>query len=287
MHTYQQLPPSPPHQQHELHADEFLRSQSADPNTHCNRIGKVREFKPIKRLPKPLLSSNFSPVPITQSHLSSVTSVYPPLSPIRTASGASSKHSTSNGANSTPLAFSLSQFPQPPNSVGPPLSPLTDGNERSQVKTASFVSTAPVTPPATPAVVHYRGASFDLVNPHSSLVLDNIVTPSRELDSSDCLPLLSSDDLLVSPEVCTLYHYLANTDNIRWPRSDPFTVICRQRTRPSSGVLMSTRRNCMTACHFLQRPLHKVHNLLRLTHHSKVRSGTQLTESHLTPRASP
>lgn len=64
------------------------------------------------------------------------------------------------------------------------------------MNTISFASTPPVTPPATPAVIHYRGASFDLVNPHNSLVLDNIVTPSREFDSSEYLPLRSSEDSL-------------------------------------------------------------------------------------------
>ncbi|KAF3038005.1 hypothetical protein E8E12_008710 [Didymella heteroderae] len=51
---------------------------------------------------------------------------------------------------------------------------------------------SPITPPATPATIHYRGASFDLVNPHDSLQFHDIVTPSRDLDSSELFPLQSA-----------------------------------------------------------------------------------------------
>lgn len=63
------------------------------------------------------------------------------------------------------------------------------------MKAISYSSTAPVTPPATPAIIHYRGASFDLVNPHDSLLLHDIVTPSQEFDSSDYLALRTSEEI--------------------------------------------------------------------------------------------
>lgn len=72
------------------------------------------------------------------------------------------------------------------------------------MKAISYSSTAPVTPPATPAIIHYRGASFDLVNPHDSLLLHDIVTPSQEFDSSDYLALRTSEEIFAeSVEVST------------------------------------------------------------------------------------
>ncbi|OAG05836.1 uncharacterized protein CC84DRAFT_1175941 [Paraphaeosphaeria sporulosa] len=193
--TYQQLPPSPPHQD-DLSADNLFRSQSAGPSAQNIEATKKREFKPIKRLPKPLSTSGRGPLPISPAPLASVTSNQPRLSPLKSTSFPSFEDSTINDdSQPTPLSFSLSRFPQPPNFSNP--TPI-DEDETPRLNTISFVSTAPVTPPATPAVIHYRGASFDLVNPHSSLVLDNIVTPSRERDSSEYLPLRSSEDPLLS-----------------------------------------------------------------------------------------
>ncbi|KAF1973689.1 hypothetical protein BU23DRAFT_128781 [Bimuria novae-zelandiae CBS 107.79] len=195
LYTYQRLPPSPPHQQHDLSVDELFRSQSAEPSAQYNTTGSVRKFKPIKRLPKPLSSTGHRPLPPAPAPVAPVTSNQTRLSPLRTTSFPSFEDSDLRDSQPTPSTFSLSRFPRPPNLVDPSHSPSSDGNG-PRVNTTSFASTAPATPPATPAVIHYRGTSFDLVNPHNSLVLDNIVTPSRDLDSSDYLPLRSSEDPL-------------------------------------------------------------------------------------------
>ncbi|KAF2450806.1 hypothetical protein P171DRAFT_146882 [Karstenula rhodostoma CBS 690.94] len=223
--TYQQLPPSPPHQ-NDLSADELFRSQSAEPSGRNITAAKKREFKPIKRLPKPLPSSGRGPLPISPAPLASVTSNQPRLSPLRTTSFPSFENLTTNDdSQPTPSSFSLSRFPRPPNFANPSLSPPIDEDEQPRVNAISFASTAPVTPPATPAVIHYRGASFDLVNPHSSLVLDNIVTPPRELDSSEYLPLRSSEDPLFSEMAPKrpLYGDLSSAyESIRSRRGDDF-----------------------------------------------------------------
>ncbi|KAJ4357597.1 uncharacterized protein N0V89_002173 [Didymosphaeria variabile] len=221
--AYQQLPPSPPHQD-DLSADELVRSQSAEPSRRSTTAAKVREFKPIKRLPKPL-SSGRGPLPISPAPLASMTSNQPRLSPLQTTSYPSFETSIPNDdSQPTPSSVSLSKFPRPPNFADPSLSPPIDETEPPRVNTISFASTAPATPPATPAVIHYRGASFDLVNPHSSLVLDNIVTPSREIDSSEYLPLRSSEDPLVFSEVVTSPPLPANADSTRWLRNARFTA---------------------------------------------------------------
>ncbi|KAK4987355.1 hypothetical protein LTR50_004690 [Elasticomyces elasticus] len=49
-------------------------------------------------------------------------------------------------------------------------------------------------PPTTPAVVHFRGASFEVLNPHNSLQLHEIETPG-DIDSeeaTECVQLLST-----------------------------------------------------------------------------------------------
>jgi len=190
--AFQPLPPSPPHQQHDLSPDQPFRSQSAQAYGLGGSSNQKREFKPIKKLPKPLHAVEFNsnstalltPVISTQSH----------PSPLQTTSSNSFENLYSNDSQATPSSFSLSRFPQPPNLVGPSFSPLDDEYETPRVNTTSFSTTAPATPPATPAVVHYRGTSFDLVNPHDSLILEDIITPSREFNSSEYLPLRSSED---------------------------------------------------------------------------------------------
>jgi hypothetical protein len=64
-----------------------------------------------------------------------------------------------------------------------------------------FATTAPATPPATPAVVHYRGTSFDVVNPHDSLLLHDIETPLRDSDSPEYYPTRSSAEPLFESEM--------------------------------------------------------------------------------------
>lgn len=204
--SYQALPPSPPPfagQQHLL--DQPLRSQSAEPygqgggasHEAVLDIGKVGNFKRIKRLPKrPAATGIHIPPP----PLTNVTPPYRRLSPLQTTSFPSVENTNPSDSQSTPSTFSLSRFPQPPHFVDPPLSP-PDAALKLRLNTASFTATAPATPPATPAVIHYRGASFDLVNPHESLWFHDIETPSREFDSTDCLPLPSLEDLALSEVV--------------------------------------------------------------------------------------
>lgn len=177
------------------------RSQSAEPRVQAGSISstftgdsssKVRQFKSRKRLPKP---------PVTRG------SVFPPISanakptlPRQSTPPAVPRFPTelshSSGAQTTPTAstFSLSRFPYPPHQIDPSLSPPHDEREPAHVDPLNFATTAPATPPATPAIIHYRGASFDLVNPHDSLLLHDIVTPSRDLDSSEYVTLHSSGD---------------------------------------------------------------------------------------------
>ncbi|KAF2868662.1 hypothetical protein BDV95DRAFT_500299 [Massariosphaeria phaeospora] len=205
--SYQSLPPSPPHRDRQQGIlDQTFRSQSAEPRAQgasgsgvlsSLSVHRVSNFKPIKRLPKPP-SANGRAVP---SPLAPMTSTRLPLSRLQTTSYSSAELQRESDTQTTPSTFSLSRFPQPPYAFDPSLSPPNDENEPLCLNPASFATTAPATPPATPAVIHYRGASFDLVNPHDSLLFHDVVSPSRDLDSSDYLPLRSSEDLLGSPEM--------------------------------------------------------------------------------------
>lgn len=82
-----------------------------------------------------------------------------------------------------------------------------------------------MTPPATPAVVHYRGASFDLVNPHASLKLDAIETPSREIESQEYLPLQLYEDPLSLEEVSNQSIDITRSNDVRWRLNELFTEI--------------------------------------------------------------
>ncbi|CAN9330917.1 unnamed protein product [Alternaria alternata] len=178
------------------------RSQSAEPRVQTGSISsistgnsssKVRHFKSRKRLPKPPIARD--PV-LFPPPLANVKSTQPRLSPPPAVSRFSTELSRSSGAQTTPTAstFSLSRFPYPPHQIDPSLSPPHDEREPAHVDALSFATAAPATPPATPAIIHYRGASFDLVNPHDSLLLHDIVTPSRDFDSSEHLTLRPSGD---------------------------------------------------------------------------------------------
>jgi hypothetical protein len=181
------------------------RSQSAEPRVQTGSISsistgnsssKVRQFKSRKRLPKPPIARD--PV-LFPPPLANVKSTQPRLSPPPAVSRFSTERSRSSGAQTTPTAstFSLSRFPHPPHQIDPSLSPPHDEREPAHVDALSFATAAPATPPATPAIIHYRGASFDLVNPHDSLLLHDIVTPSRDFDSSEYLTLRPSGDAFV------------------------------------------------------------------------------------------
>ncbi|CAI6268321.1 unnamed protein product [Periconia digitata] len=190
--TYQSLPPSPPPcgEEQTLLGQPF-RSQSAEPYSQVgsrpqlqHSAEKVRKFKSIKRLPKPPVASGFSvPSPLA------ITPTLLPQSPGYT-------------SYLNELLHDDSEHSPPDSSIDPLPRPQLDRKHTPAyaVNTTSFVTAGPETPPATPAVIHYRGASFDLVNPHDSLCLANIETPSRDLDSTDHLSL-SSYDQSASPEM--------------------------------------------------------------------------------------
>lgn len=205
-------------QQPESAIDLPFRSQSADPRVQSGSassvsIGnfqKVGYFNSRKRLPRPpkielplpQLLATVSPAPHSPPY--TIPSHRPRTSkpPQPSALSISSPEVSQIQTTPTYSSFSLSQFPQPPPLVDPSFSPPHDEQPRTPVNAISFYSTAPATPPATPAIIHYRGASFDLVNPHDSLVLHDIVTPSRDFDSSEYLPLRSSSEpFIVSSEV--------------------------------------------------------------------------------------
>lgn len=153
---------------------------------------KKRTFKPIKHLPRPLPLSARPPVP----------------SPLR--SDTSTENLLSSAGLTTGSTLSLSSFPQPPRFEE--AVPLTQAGEPASPRVnISITTTAPATPPETPAVVHYRGASFDLVNPHQSLYLHNIETPAdRDADFVDYFQVRPSNELLRGPD--TVQQSMAGSD---------------------------------------------------------------------------
>ncbi len=199
----------PPLQPLTLSALAF-RSQSAEPRVQggsvssvstTNLQGKVGYFKTRKRLPKPPAATGPS---LNSPFFANVTSANHHYSPLPANLGFSTESIQSSEAPNTTgsSTFSLSQFPKPPHEIDFSLSPPHDEEDLIHLNPLSFANTAPETPPATPAIIHYRGVSFDLVNPHNSLVLHDIVTPSREYNSNEYLPLPSPEDpLLASSEV--------------------------------------------------------------------------------------
>lgn len=186
-----QLAPTPSFLSFPPALDEAFRSQSAEPRAQGGSISSVatidslrkeRHFGTRKRLPRPsahtgsgLQAKSYEPLRPTRQIRASLPA---PLSFLTEGSNPSDAQTTS-----TP---SLSRFPHPPR--------FETVREAQREKAISFATTAPATPPATPATIHYRGASFDLVNPHASLPYRDIVTPSRDFDSSDFLALESPRD---------------------------------------------------------------------------------------------
>lgn len=203
--AYQLKSNEPPFEQQTL-LDLSLRSQSAVPFAHngsvssistTNSASKVRYFNSRKRLPKPLVTRGPAPFPPPPANVN--TTQPRRASPPAALSFSSTQRTDSREVQttSTPSTFSISRFPQPPRQIDPLLSPPHDEREPTPVDPPTYTTTAPATPPATPATpatIHYRGASFDLVNPRDSLLLHDIVTPSRDFDSSDYLPLRTSED---------------------------------------------------------------------------------------------
>jgi hypothetical protein len=171
---------------------QILRSQSAEPRTLGGSIssistatttGKVRYFNSRKRLPKPSTLS-FHTFPSQYSATRNNVQQSSPVPNDLEFAAAGSRSSDTRTAHTT-STFSLSRFPQPPHLLDPSHSPPHDESQPPQINARNLPSIAPETPPATPATYHYRGASFDLVNPHDSLLLHDIVTPSRDFGSSE------------------------------------------------------------------------------------------------------
>lgn len=185
----------------QLLANQLGRAQSAEPRTQGGSIssistttssGKVGHFKSRKRLPKPATATNLAPL---SSHLAPTRSIsrHPRVSTALDIS-ADRAHSDEPSTTHTTSTFSLSRFPQPPHPTDPSFSPPHHDNEHTHINALSHASTAPATPPATPATIHYRGASFDLVNPHDSLLLHDIVTPSKDFGSSEYFLVPTSEE---------------------------------------------------------------------------------------------
>jgi hypothetical protein len=191
-----QLKPTPNSFQSQTRPELPFRAQSTEPHQQTGSTSslsttssssKVRYFNSRKRLPKPPATTGLVTFSPSSVHVKSPLPATLSLSTERTRSSdaqTSTTHST----------FSLSRFPQPPHQVDSSPSPPQDERESIYVNPRSFTATKPATPPATPATIHYRGTSFDLVNPHDSLLLHDIVTPSRDFDSSDYFPVPTSDD---------------------------------------------------------------------------------------------
>ncbi|KAH7080058.1 hypothetical protein BKA63DRAFT_407037 [Paraphoma chrysanthemicola] len=223
-HSSAQLPPRPlqssqsahqlfsqrPHSHYHLLSDQGFRSQSAEPRAQGGSIssistitstGRVRHFNTRKRLPKPQTVTNFLPLPsniATTKARKPSHSQFPPTTDFSTESSLSSDVRTARTAST----FSLSRFPQPPHWAEASPSPAQTDNDPLRIKSRSFAAAAPATPPATPATIHYRGASFDLLNPHESLLFHDIVTPSKEFGSSEFLIAhISEDPLATSAEM--------------------------------------------------------------------------------------
>jgi hypothetical protein len=232
--------------QQQLLAEQLTRAQSAEPRTQggsvssistTNSAGRVSHFKTRKRLPKPPLVTGSLPPPhlaIVKPNLPRRPRLVTPLEFSRETS-----HSSGTPTPHTTSTFSLSRFPKPPHRTDPSFSPHHDESERARINALSYASTAPATPPATPATLHYRGASFDLVNPHDSLLLHDIVTPSREFDSSEYLAVHSSaEPFLDLTEVGIVEDLTGSTTN--GDQMAPKRALYGDFTTAHAGILRRT-----------------------------------------------
>lgn len=183
-----------------------FRAQTTEPHQQTGSISsistassssKVRYFNSRKRLPRPPATTGLVIIP-------------PPNANVKSTQARQQRPAELNlsaeptplvdAQTTTPHSLALSRFPTPPYQPVSPLSPLHDESESAYLNSQDFAATKPATPPATPATIHYRGTSFDLVNPRDSLPLHDIVTPSRDFDSGDYFAVPTSDDEF--PEVC-------------------------------------------------------------------------------------
>lgn len=130
----------------------------------------VASFKSIKKLPRPdgirVVTSRGSFIP-SDPNISVTSFVHP-----------KQRHDSVN----TP-EISSSRFPSPPSRLNPNAVSAAEEEALPLAALGPATITPPSTPPPStppPVVVHHRGASFDLINPHLSLNLDNIETPEHE-----------------------------------------------------------------------------------------------------------
>lgn len=144
-----------------------------------NRRVQQLNFKPIKRLPHPPAPGRLDAAPAQVLSSSSSNSQLP-----------SSEILTS----SSTVSLSKYQFPHPPLTHSPPSEPPIS---RSQPQPSK-----PEPAAAAPKILHYRGASFDLLNPHDSLRLSEVHTsPEREHDNSDYFRTIPSLEDLIQEEM--------------------------------------------------------------------------------------
>ncbi|KAF2751573.1 hypothetical protein M011DRAFT_455550 [Sporormia fimetaria CBS 119925] len=254
LNHYQPLSCSPPSFDPQESFEETSRSRSAEPRALATTVSateplqianKARDFKPIKRLPKPRLSR--LQAPSFYAHTPSA-NVVTPVSPFRPTPVCSTENIPAFASSSQPsTSCHIDHSPLSPNSyeTGPP-HPFNEYN-----------AAAPVTPPATPAVLHYRGTSFDLINPHDSLLLHDIETPSRDRESADYSPLRSSEDQLLLPEMAprrALYTDLDSAySNIRRRDASPMTP-GREDPRPPEPALLSPQSSNLSSSDDLYDP---------------------------------
>lgn len=183
-------------------AKPHVQSGSTSSVSTVNSVDKVRSFNTRKRLPRPPAATG--PV-----------SFFPPLENRQTAGSGrlqlpaalsfSLENQYSSEAQTTPThsTISLSRFPKPPCHIDPFYSWPYNELRSPRVNTLSDSTNAPATPPATPATIHHHGTLFDLVNPHDSLLLHDIVTPSQQFGSSENLLSRTSEEFFAeTAEVC-------------------------------------------------------------------------------------
>ncbi|OJD35428.1 notch2 protein [Diplodia corticola] len=116
-------------------------------------------------------------------------------SPIPTEPSSLDLLSTAGLASTSTFTLSNFQFPEPPHPRLATQSPTPLNlwpRDSHPAPTPSLLDT----PPATPALLHFRGTSFDVVNPHNSLYLSNLETPADQDEPNDYFHRTSLDQLL-------------------------------------------------------------------------------------------
>ncbi|KAL9092568.1 MAG: hypothetical protein Q9165_004372 [Trypethelium subeluteriae] len=213
---------------------------------------RARHFKPSKRLPRPTTQRG-----LRFSH-SSITP-----SPLRLANSRLTTRFTSpprETNHSSSFAISKFSFPEPPS---PPHASLPQGHAETAATTNTQRSSADQQEAKTPTTLHFRGVSFDVVNPHNSLNLHNIETPAdRDADLSDYFETRSE------PADIFRNHKRNNPSNRTMDSRQTF-LTANENNSPNTGH--ESRR--------LPTPPRAVYNDLTSAHHAITsRSGFSTTE---------